>query len=41
VVTCVACASPCATCSNSPSTCLTCVNGFTYSGNQCVTVFYY
>ena len=35
-VTCLACASPCATCVNSPTTCLSCQSGFMKSGNRCL-----
>jgi len=39
-VTCLACASPCASCVNSPTTCLNCTSGFVLSGTTCVGQFY-
>jgi len=39
LVNCIICSLPCATCTNSPSTCLTCIAGFNYEGNQCVSAF--
>ena len=37
-VLCIACASPCATCRNAPTTCLSCLSGFSLSGNNCLNV---
>ena len=40
-VTCVACAQPCLTCYNSPYICASCVSGYTFSQNLCVSEFNY
>ena len=37
--TCIKCIFPCATCTDSPETCLTCQPSFTYQGSQCVSNF--
>lgn len=38
-VTCLACSSPCMTCYNTPSTCMSCVSGYTFMNNLCVSNF--
>ena len=40
-VSCVACASPCATCSGSTITCLTCIPSYTIQGSLCISNFNY
>ena len=40
-VTCSACESPCATCYNDPRTCLSCVSGYIYLLNRCVSDYNY
>lgn len=39
--TCVACALPCAQCYQDPEICTSCINGFTFTGFNCVSNFYY
>jgi len=38
-VSCSACVSPCQTCYNNPNTCLTCVQGYTFNNNLCISNF--
>lgn len=38
---CVACNSPCATCTNSPNQCTSCVSGYEFSGWKCTQSFYF
>lgn len=40
-VTCTACSLPCAECSYNPEQCTSCIKGFTFTGWNCVSNFYY
>lgn len=40
-VICQPCAPPCLQCYNTPDTCLSCISGFTFTGWNCVSNFYY
>lgn len=38
---CQPCAAPCLQCYNTPDTCLSCISGFTFTGWNCVSNFFY